>query len=235
MEVSGTGMFYGVGVGPGDPEEMTLKTVRILKETEILLLPAAEKEKCTAYGIAVRSVPEIAQKQILCRAFPMTRDEQALSLAHDAVFAEIRPLLDAGKTVAMLTLGDPSVYSTFSYIRARLQENRYPVKTVSGIPSFCAAAARAGISLADWSEQVHIIPGETDPEETAGYSGTRIFMKTGKRLAQLKEALALECRTKPLQIYTIRNCGMENERFGTGLQSITDGEGYFTIVIVKQP
>ena len=234
MEVTGKGMFYGVGVGPGDPEDMTLKAVRVLEEAQILLLPAAEKRKCTAYGIAVKSVPQIARKEILCREFPMTRDQQVLLKIHDAVFSEVCTLLDAGRTVAFLTLGDPSVYSTYSYIRSRLQQNNYPVQTVSGIPSFCAAAAKMGISLADWSEQIHIIPGEADPKDTAGYPGTRIFMKTGKHLERLGEALAEECRTKRLEIYTVSNCGMENESCGTGLEKMRDAVGYFTTVIVKE-
>ena len=234
MEMSGTGRLYGVGVGPGDPELMTLKAVRILREAEILLLPAAEKETCTAYRIAVKSVPEIAKKACLCRAFPMTRDLQALAEAHDAVFSEVKEILDAGKTIAFLTLGDPAIYSTYSYIRARLLRNGYPAETVSGIPSFCAAAARLGISLADWSEQIHVVPGEVDPKETAHWRGTRIFMKAGKQLGQLKEALAEECRSRQLQIYTVSNCGMENEKCGTGLAGMEEAAGYFTLVIVKE-
>ena len=228
------GVFYGVGVGPGDPEEMTLKAVRILREADVILLPAAEKEKCIAYRIAVRSVPSLAEKEILSRAFPMTREAQARIRAHDEISAEVCSLLDTGRSAALITLWDPGVYSTFSYIRSRLQKAGYPVQTVSGVPSFCAAAARLGISLADWSEQIHIIPGGTDPAKTADYPGTRVYMKSGQHLPALKEALVSECETKALRIWCISNCGMETETFGEGAESLRAEEGYLTTVIVRE-
>ena len=234
MEKAARGRFYGVGVGPGDPEEMTLKAVRVLREADLILLPSAEKEKCIAYQIAVRSLPELEQKELLCRSFPMKRDEQALARAHDEIFGEVRAYLEKGKSVALVTLGDPCIYSAYSYIRSRMQKAGYIVETVNGIPSFCSAAARLGISLANWSEQIHIIPGETDPKESGGLTGTRIFMKSGKQLPKLKEALAAECEHRELQIWCVSNCGMENEIVGYGLQGINTEAGYLTLIIVKE-
>lgn len=232
-----TGTFCGIGVGPGDPELLTLKAVRMMRESDVILLPSAPKEECHAYRIALQAVPELEKKEIICRSFPMSRDPKILEQAHESIYQEVQELLNLGKQVAFLTIGDPTIYSTFSYIRNRVQQRGGHTKTVSGIPSFCAAAARLGISLGDGNEEIHIIPGSINPAETADYSGTRIFMKSGRRLAELKEELQKEItgpNGRNLQIYSVSNCGMENEKVGIGAGEILTDKGYLTLVIVRQ-
>ena len=136
-----TGILYGIGVGPGDPELVTLKAVRIVGECDTVILPAKSKEDCIAYGIMKEACGKIAEKKLICMPFPMTKDESRLTAAHEQICLEIKKLLDNGRQVAFLTIGDPTVYSTYQYIHKRVVKGGYEAHIVNGVPSFCAAAA----------------------------------------------------------------------------------------------
>lgn len=179
------GRLIGVGVGPGDPELLTLAAVRAIRESDCILLPNEKKEECYAYKIVRQVVPEIEEKEICPMQFPMTKDADVLRAAQDRCFAEVQARMRQGKTLVFLTIGDPSVYSTYHYIHRRVLAAGMPASMISGVPSFCAVAARLGISLADQGEEIHIIPGSYAVEDTADYDGTRIYMKSGKKLEQL--------------------------------------------------
>ena len=98
---------------------------------------------------------------------------------------------------------------------------------------FCAVAARLGISLGEKEEQIHIIPGSYEIEESRQFSGTRIYMKSGRKLKQLKEMLQKESTIRPLEVYSVSDCGKEEEKVFSGVDNIPENSGYFTIVIVK--
>ena len=153
------GMIYGIGVGPGDPELMTLKAARLLREVDVIAIPGKKKETCTAYQIALGAVPEIEEKEIIPVVFPMTKDEAVLKESHEAAVKSLTALMDQGKTVAFLTLGDVTVYSTYGYVHQKLLNLGYESVLVNGVPSFCAAAAKLGISLGEKAESIHILPG----------------------------------------------------------------------------
>jgi len=140
-----------------------------------------------------------------------------------------------GKNVAMLTIGDPSVYSTYMYIHKRVMQAGFTAVMISGVPSFCAAAARLGISLGEMMDEIHIIPASYDVGDTVGYGGTCVYMKSGKKLAELIELLRTgdAIRKKKMTVYGVTNCGMESERVYRGLDELTEAKGYLTIVIVK--
>ena len=106
---------------------------------------------------------------------------------------------------------------------------------ISGVPSFCAAAARLGISLGEMMDEIHIIPASYDVRDTVGYGGTCVYMKSGKKLAELIEVLRTgdSIRKKKMTVYGVTNCGMESERVYRGLDELTEAKGYLTIVIVK--
>ena len=139
-----TGILYGIGVGPGDPELVTLKAVRIVGECDTVILPAKSKEDCIAYGIMKEACGKIAEKELICMPFPMTKDESRLTAAHEQICLEIKKLLDNGRQVAFLTIGDPTVYSTYQYIHKRMVKGGYEAHIVNGVPSFCAAAGTLG-------------------------------------------------------------------------------------------
>ena len=100
--------------------------------------------------------------------------------------------LEQGNNIVFLTLGDPCVYSTFSYLQKRVEQDGYPTALVSGITSFCAAAARLNIPLSEWNEQLHIVPAVHRLDSTLSESGNYILMKSGKKMNQVKEILSPE-------------------------------------------
>ena len=138
------GMIYGIGVGPGDPELMTLKAVRLLREVDVIAIPGKEKETCTAYQIALGAVPEIDEKEIIPVVFPMTKNESVLKESHEAAVKSLSALMDQGKTVAFLTLGDVTVYSTYGYVHQKLLNLGYESVLINGVPSFCARRQSSG-------------------------------------------------------------------------------------------
>ena len=183
------GVLYGIGVGPGDPELMTLKAINRIKACDIIAIPAVSREECYAYSIVQAVLPEIEKKQIMCTPFPMIKDKEKLAISHNKIYSDIVCELLAGKNVAMLTIGDPSVYSTYMYIHKRVIQAGFTAVMISGVPSFCAAAARLGISLGEMRDEIHIIPASYDVRDTMGYGGTCVYMKSGKKLAELIEVL----------------------------------------------
>lgn len=135
------GTLYGVGIGPGDPELLTLKAVRLIRENEVIALPGEDPKETVAYKISVQAVPELADKTLLALAMPMTKDKKILKENYDRAADRVAEILDQGKNVVFLTLGDPTVYSTYMYVHQRLEAKGYPVAIVSGITSFCAGGS----------------------------------------------------------------------------------------------
>ncbi len=219
-----TGTLYGVGVGPGDPELITLKAVRILQEADVVAVPISGSKKRLALEIAAAYVQG---KPLLYLEMPMTSDQEELERCHDAAFEKIGRELDQGHLVAFVTLGDPSLYSTFTYLQRRTQQAGYPVQAVPGVPSFCAVAARAQVPLAEGSEVLTILPA---PYETGPFStGNLVFMKVGRHFDRLYQALGRRLD----QAVLVEKCGLEGERV------LNPGDGdrprsYFSTMIVKQ-
>lgn len=180
-------------------------------------------------------LPEIEKKHIMCTPFPMIKDKEKLTISHNKIYCDIVSELEDGKNVAMLTIGDPSVYSTYMYIHKRVMQAGFTAVMISGVPSFCAAAARLGISLGEMMDEIHIIPASYDVRDTVGYGGTCVYMKSGKKLAELIEVLRTgdAIRKKKMTVYGVTNCGMESEHVYMGLDELTEAKGYLTIVIVK--
>ena len=122
------GKLYGVGVGPGGADGLTLRAANCLRAADCLCLPQSPKETCRAWRIALEALPEIGQKECLCFDFRMTRDAQTLERIHDQAYRTLADLCRQGRTPAFLTLGDPTVYSTFGYMARRArQEDRKSV------------------------------------------------------------------------------------------------------------
>ncbi len=224
-----SGCVYGVGVGPGDPELMTLKAVRILKMADVIICAGKSPEESAAYRIASRAVPEIRKKEVLAIHVPMTYDRSMQEAEHRRTADIIGGYLDDDRTVACLVLGDPSIYSSFSYYKRILRNKGHRTEVVSGVPSFCAVAARVGIPLIEWQEQMHIIPA-AHQESLEGYdNGTCVYMKVGRQLKELKENLDEDTT----DVYMVENCGMEGERVCFGIEQIPDQSRYFATVITK--
>lgn len=226
--------IYGIGVGPGNPEWMTLQAVRILKECDLLIFPAEKEEECYSYQIAVNAVPELQAKERKFLPFPMTRDQEKLQKAHDEIYGIVLEGVTAGKNVGLLTIGDPTVYSTCMYILHRADADGIETQIISGIPSFCAAAARLGVSLGEGKEEIHIIPSGRDVKTTLSLQGTRIYMKAGKGLVELCEVLQQAENAETYAYYAVTECGMRTEQIYYGLEQIKQAQKYLTVIIVKE-
>lgn len=224
------GKLYGVGVGPGDPELMTLKAVRIIREAQVVALPAKTKEECVAYRIAKGAVEDMDGKEFLYIHMPMTKDKEELLKSHDAGAAKVIECLKQGKNVAFLTLGDVTVYSTYLYIHRRVAAAGLETEIINGIPSFCAAAARLGIGLVETKEELHVIPATYGVEEALKLPGTKVLMKSGKKMTDVKKTLLdMGC-----EAYMVENCGMEGEKIYRSVDEINENAGYYSLLIVKE-
>lgn len=224
------GILYGLGVGPGDPELMTVKAVRILRECDVVAGPQAGESEKTALKIAAAYIED---KPVLYCDMPMTRDRAQRDACHDKAADEICALLDAGKTVAFLTLGDPTVYSTYWYVHKRVAERGYDARLVPGVPSFCAAAAALGRALCEDNEMLHIIPAShTSTDDGLALPGNKVLMKAGRAILDVREKL--EAQGKLEEAALVERCGMEGERIVTDLRELDDPTGYFSIILVKE-
>ena len=218
------GVFYGIGTGPGDPELITLKAVRILTECDVIAVPCASADKSFAYSVAKAAVPAVCEKTVLCIDMPMTRDASVRDMAERKGAERIADALVEGKDVCFVTIGDPTVYSTYMYLQRRIADMGYECCIISGVTSFCAAAAELGISLCEGMEQLHIIPGAGDEEKKM--QGTRVYMKD-----DIKKILP---RLKGSIVQAVENCGTDRQRIYRCADDIPDDAGYFTVIIAKE-
>lgn len=223
------GILYCIGVGPGEPELMTLKAVRMIKECQVAAIPHVDRAQCVAYQIAVQAVPELEEKELLCLDMPMTKDKDLLARSHETAAGRLLEQLEQGKDVALLTLGDSSVYATSVYLGGRLEDVGIEIQMVSGVPSFCAAAARLNIPLVKNSEELHILPASYQIEEGLKLPGVKVLMKAGRKLSQVKQLLT----QGNYQVTMVENCGMPGERVYRTVEEIPEDAGYFSLLIVR--
>ncbi len=224
------GIAYCVGVGPGDPEYMTLKAIRLIRENEIIAVPGKDAKESAAYQIAVQAVPELAEKELVPIFMPMVNDRQLLREEHRKGAEILKKYLDQGKNVVYITLGDPTVYCTFSYLQHFLEAEGYPVELVSGIPSFCAAAARLNLPLTEWDEPLHVLPAVHKSEDGLAQAGSYVLMKSASHMKEVKDMLRRSGRA----VQAVMNCGMPGEQIFRDVEEIPDDAGYFSLIIAKE-
>ncbi|MDE5583732.1 MAG: precorrin-2 C(20)-methyltransferase [Ruminococcus sp.] len=223
------GKLYGVSVGAGDPELITLKAVKIVEKCAVLAVPRTDGGKSLALEI-VRKILDLSDKKIIYFDFPMVRDRLILEKNYNRISEIICGKL-SGNDVAFLNLGDISIYSTFGYIAERVRKKGFEVEICAGVTSFCAVSATVGRPLVSDGKMLHIIPYNAEKLRKTDFSeGTYIIMKCGKHLIELVEIL----NEKGLadKAYAVENCGLENERIFRNIGEISDC-GYFTVVIVE--
>lgn len=227
------GIFYGVGVGPGDPELLTLKAIRTLERCPVIAAPQTKSGEMLALSIAAGAV-DLSEKTVVPLQFTMERDKTAQQAAHVAAAQQVEGYLAAGQDVAMLNLGDVSIYATYSYLMEILSQRGYETVMIPGVPSFCAVAARLGVSLTEMNAPLHIAPGSGPVGETLDLPGTKVLMKSGRQLPEV--LAALEKRNCLEKSMLVKNCGFAGEeRYPDLSQSVPAADaGYFVTVIVKE-
>lgn len=227
------GTLYGVSVGPGDPELMTLQAVHRLQACPVIAAPRTKSGQMLALDIA-RGAVDLAGKTIVPLHFPMSKDEKTLQSAHTEAAQTLRSYLDNGQDVAMLNLGDVSVYATFGYLQEILQAQGYSTVMLAGVPSFCASAARLNQPLtAGMDRPLTIAPGSS-AETVLDLPGSKVLMKTGRQLPKTLAALAQH--QKLTSSAMVCNCGLPNEEVWPDLAAY-DAErpvGYFATILVKE-
>ncbi|MDO4517860.1 MAG: precorrin-2 C(20)-methyltransferase [Bacillota bacterium] len=226
------GRLYGVGVGPGDPELLTLKALRVIEENQVICIPNKNIHESVAYRIVKGAYENIDSKDLLSIDMPMTKDSNLMEEYHNIAAEKIKSCLDQGQNVVFLTLGDPCIYSTYMYIHNRISQDGYETEIVNGIPSFCAASSAINIGLVEKSEALHIIPATfkvDNLEDEIELGGTKVFMKSGKSLSRVKEAIAHRHK----RAYMVENCGMDDERIYEDVNNMPDEGSYYSILIVK--
>lgn len=225
------GTLYGVGVGPGDPELLTLKAIRIIQEADVIALPKTDEQNIVALEI-VKSVVDITGKEILELYMPMTREENVLQNSHEKAARQLIEQLIKGKKIAFLTLGDPSIYSTYMYLHQWVLEAGFEAQLIPGIPSFCAVAAKLNDALCKGAEPLHIIPASyKDTEEYLHWKGTKILMKSGKALGTVLDALRKNDLLNSSAM--VERCGMDGEKIYKDLREINQKTSYFSTIVVK--
>ena len=221
--------LYGVSVGPGDPQLMTLKALRIIESCGVLAVPRTGGENTLALSIAGQAAC-IKDKRKIYLDIPMTNDRKLFEASCADIAERLCAELENGD-VAFLTLGDISVYSTFGYIGCRVKALGFSVEMCAGVTSFCAAAASLGEPLCLGREQLHIIPYSCgDIEKALELKGTKVIMKAGRNAGELISLL----RRKGLADRTriISDCGLPGERIYCCNGELPEAFGYFSTFII---
>lgn len=224
------GTLYGVGVGPGDKELITVKAINVLKMADIIAFANAKSGNNKAYDIVKE---HIEGKEIIYIDMPMIKDKIELEKSHKAGAETIITYLDMGKNVAFATLGDVSIYSTYMYIHRIITSYGYNTIIIPGVTSFSASAARLNMSLCDGDTPLIIIPANyKDNKELLSLNATKVLMKSGSKLEQVKkeiEELGLIDNT-----FMVENCGMEQEKIYYDFSRVEGKTSYFSLIIVKE-
>ncbi len=183
------GTLYGLGVGPGDPELITLKALRLLRSVPVIAYPAPEHGDSLARSIIAEHLPG-GQTEIAIR-MPMVVERFPAQEIYDRAAIEIGAHLEAGRDVAVLCEGDPFFYGSFMYLFGRMAE-RFPVQVVPGVSSLTACAAISGAALAARNDVLTVIPAPLPPErlcELLLNTDAAAIMKLGRHFTKVRDVL----------------------------------------------
>lgn len=225
------GKLFGVGVGPGDPQLLTLKAIETIKNADYVAYPTSGKgNENVAYKIVEAYLDN---KETLEYLMPMSRDKAYVQSCHDECALDIQKHLEEGKNIAFITLGDPAIYSTYMYIHKKIKALGFETQLIPGIPSFCAVAASLDDSLCEGAQPLLIVPASYDTlDQTLDYVGNKVYMKSGKSIVALREKL----REKNLlsKARMVEKASMKDEKIFESLEDIQEKNSYFSIIVVKE-
>jgi len=225
------GTLYGVGVGPGDPELMTLKAVRLLGRAQVVAYPAPEEGESLARSIAQSHIPPGCAEIALRLPFDPNRSSDA---AFAAGAADVAAHLAAGRDVVCLCAGDPMLYGSFIALSARL-DGRFAIKIVPGVSSLTASAAVLGQALAARDDTLTVIPATrpaADIERLVLGADSAAIVKLGRhvaKVARVLERLGLAERAR-----YVERVGLPGERVRTLAEAVAEGAPYFAMILVHR-
>ena len=226
------GKLIGIGVGPGDTELLTLKAAKVLKTVPVVFSPKSAKEKESIALSIVRPILEerkdYKRLMLVEPIFPMIEDKDELEKIWNSAAEMIAQYLDSGRDVAFITLGDASVFSTYSYVQKRLID-RYEIETIPGITSFTACAAARNKALVEQNQILTVVPKIDDRlEQILEYSDSIVLMKASRNTSDLEAKIEEKDRKK--EIYSVQNCTRENEKM---IEGFSNEKPYLTTTIIK--
>jgi len=224
------GMLFGIGVGPGDPELLTLKSINTIKKCDVIAYPKTGDGKGAAFSIIEEYLD--GKEMLACR-FAMAMNLEKLDDSRQIVSDDITRLLNQGKNVGFITLGDPTTYSTYMYIHQIITKKGFCADIIPGITSFATAAAALGIALCEWDETLTIIPIQDggNIDELLDYPGNKVIMKSGKHLGSVLDKL----KARRYDVKIASRVSMEGQRLYESIEEYEKSpeSGYFTIAIAR--
>ncbi|MFW9998318.1 MAG: precorrin-2 C(20)-methyltransferase [Candidatus Odinarchaeota archaeon] len=235
MTANELGILYGIGVGPGDPDLMTLKALRVLRSVQRIFAAGSSKNDYSiAMGIAQHHLGDVRMDFL---PFPMTKDKALLNEAWNQNARLVMETLKSGEDAGFVTIGDPSTYSTYGYLLKALKDLCPEVRavTIPGVPSYCAAAAAANIPLCEAEESCHLISGAYGSDKLRRVVGTSenvVMLKTYKHFDEIYDTLdELDLLGKAT---CVSMCGYEDERVCLGLDDLKGRKmPYLSLIIIK--
>ena len=226
-----TGKLIGIGIGPGDPELITIKAFKVLEKVTIICAPKSSENKPSLALSIVRPILDTIKRNyhVIEPLFPMFEDKKDLQKHWEHAARLIADELNKGLDVAFITLGDPSIYSTFSYVSRLIEDKGFLVEIIPGVSSFTGCAARAGITLGKKDEIIVIVPKvDQRLEQILEHADTVVIMKPSRHSELLEKTIKKDSRDK--KIFSVQNCGMNNEKIYEGF---ANKDKYLSTTIVK--
>ena len=231
--------LIAVGVGPGDPELLTIKGARLLREADVVVTPVGDRSDSSVAQSIIAGLVDPDRQQLLTHVYPMKKNPAEMEDAWQASAAEVAALVRAGKTVVFVTLGDPFLYSTFLYLYRILRE-QYPdvaVEVVPGISSINAAAAAADLPLGLASDRIAILPATFEEDKlrrTLLDFDTVVLMKVHRVFDRVR-ALLKEIGGDRRAVY-VKRVGLAGEAVFQDLDAVkAEDLDYLSLVIVGPP
>lgn len=208
-----SGIFYGIGVGPGDPELLTVKAIKAIEKVDVLIAPKTEK-KDGSVALTVAKPYLKKDVEIVYQVFPMVKGFAENSTdAWESNKQEILKLLRAGKNVAFLTIGDPMFYSTYIYVFRLLENEGVEIQTIPGIPAFAAIGSQLGYPIVEGDDVLSIIPATASPEkvEKAMQAADNVvLMKVYKNFEEVADML--DKNEMAEQAVLVSRAGLDDEK-----------------------
>jgi len=231
-------MVYAVGVGPGDPELLTRKAERVLRQADVVLAPVSNPSESSIALDTVRDFLDEERQEIIIHQFPMTSDRSRLLPAWQEAAALVAARVLAGKDVAFVTIGDPLLYSTFIYL-LRIFRESYPqiaIEIVPGISSINTSAAVACVPLAEADERIAIIPATSGMEKVIAALATYdtvVLLKVKPLFGEILEVLRQMGREQSTLF--VERVGSPRQKVVTDFAEIArQTPDYLSLMIIKQ-